>query len=51
MHGVVTDTAGAPIAGAELDVWQNGDNRLYAVQDPRPWFSVRNDLVLAPASA
>ena len=22
-----------PIAGAELDVWQNGDNRLYAVQD------------------
>ena len=34
VHGVVTDTAGAPIAGAELDVWQNGDNRLYAVQDP-----------------
>ena len=26
---------GAPIAGAELDIWQNGDNRLYAVQDPR----------------
>jgi protocatechuate 3,4-dioxygenase beta subunit len=25
---------GQPIAGAELDVWQNGDNRLYAVQDP-----------------
>ncbi|MEN3284804.1 MAG: hydroxyquinol 1,2-dioxygenase [Solirubrobacteraceae bacterium] len=23
-----------PIAGAELDIWQNGDNRLYAVQDP-----------------
>jgi hydroxyquinol 1,2-dioxygenase len=22
-----------PIGGAELDVWQNGDNRLYAVQD------------------
>ena len=21
------------VAGAELDVWQNGDNRLYAVQD------------------
>ena len=34
VHGVVTDTAGAPIAGAELDVWQNGDNRLYAVQTP-----------------
>jgi hydroxyquinol 1,2-dioxygenase len=25
---------GTPIPGAELDVWQNGDNRLYAVQDP-----------------
>jgi len=25
---------GEPLAGAELDVWQNGDNRLYAVQDP-----------------
>ena len=24
----------APIAGAELDVWQNGDDRLYAVQQP-----------------
>jgi catechol 1,2-dioxygenase len=33
VHGRVLDTAGAPIAGAELDVWQNGDNRLYAVQD------------------
>ncbi len=30
------DLDGAPIAGAELDVWQNGDNRLYAVQDPTP---------------
>ena len=29
------DFDGAPIAGAELDVWQNGDNRLYAVQVPR----------------
>jgi protocatechuate 3,4-dioxygenase beta subunit len=24
---------GEPIAGAEVDVWQNGDNRLYAVRD------------------
>jgi catechol 1,2-dioxygenase len=24
---------GSPIADAELDIWQNGDNRLYAVQD------------------
>jgi hydroxyquinol 1,2-dioxygenase len=34
VHGRVLDTTGAPIAEAELDVWQNGENRLYAVQDP-----------------
>jgi catechol 1,2-dioxygenase len=34
VYGRVTDTSGAPIAGAELDIWQNGENRLYAVQDP-----------------
>jgi hydroxyquinol 1,2-dioxygenase len=35
VHGRVIDVdAGAPVAGAELDVWQNGENRLYAVQDP-----------------
>jgi hydroxyquinol 1,2-dioxygenase len=34
VYGVVTDTAGAPIAGAEVDVWQNGADRLYAVQRP-----------------
>ncbi len=34
VHGRVTDTGGSPVAGAELDVWQNGENRLYAVQDP-----------------
>jgi catechol 1,2-dioxygenase len=34
VHGRVLDvTTGAPVAGAELDVWQNGENRLYAVQD------------------
>jgi hydroxyquinol 1,2-dioxygenase len=33
VHGRVLDLEGAPIAGAELDVWQNGSNRLYAVQD------------------
>src|SRR3954462_5123877 len=30
VHGRVLDLDGRPIAGAELDVWQNGDNRLYA---------------------
>ena len=34
VFGRVTDTDGNAVAGAELDVWQNGDNRLYAVQDP-----------------
>ena len=34
VFGRVLTTAGDPIAGAELDVWQNGDNELYAVQDP-----------------
>jgi catechol 1,2-dioxygenase len=32
--GKVLSTDGDPIAGAELDVWQNGADRLYAVQRP-----------------
>ena len=34
VHGSVRDLDGVPIANAELDVWQNGDDRLYAVQKP-----------------
>lgn len=34
VRGRVTDLAGRPLAGAEIDVWQNASNRLYAVQDP-----------------
>lgn len=34
VHGRVLDLDGTPIAGAELDVWQNGADRLYAVQRP-----------------
>jgi hydroxyquinol 1,2-dioxygenase len=34
VYGRVLGTAGNALAGAELDVWQNGDDRLYAVQDP-----------------
>jgi catechol 1,2-dioxygenase len=34
MHGRVLDLDGAPVPGAELDIWQNAPNRLYAVQDP-----------------
>ena len=34
VHGRVLSNDGSPIAGAELDVWQNGDDQLYAVQRP-----------------
>lgn len=34
VHGRVCGLDGKPIAGAELDVWQNGDDMLYAVQRP-----------------
>jgi hydroxyquinol 1,2-dioxygenase len=33
VHGAVRSLDGRPLPGAELDVWQNGDNELYAVQD------------------
>jgi catechol 1,2-dioxygenase len=32
IHGRVLDTSGRPIAGAELDLWQNDADMLYAVQ-------------------
>jgi len=32
--GRVTDTDGNPIAAATLDIWQNADDMLYAVQNP-----------------
>jgi hydroxyquinol 1,2-dioxygenase len=34
IHGRVTSTDGGPIAGAEIDVWQNAEDQLYAVQNP-----------------
>ncbi|MBV8218196.1 MAG: hypothetical protein JO325_07020 [Solirubrobacterales bacterium] len=34
VYGRVLDIDGNPIAGAELDVWQNGADMLYAVQRP-----------------
>ena len=34
IHGRVLSLDGTPLADAELDVWQNGDNELYAAQDP-----------------
>ncbi len=32
-EGIIRDTAGNPIAGAELDIWQTAPNGLYASQD------------------
>lgn len=34
VNGRVLNMAGEPLAGAVLDIWQNGSDRLYAVQDP-----------------
>jgi len=48
--GQVTDVDGNPVAGATLDIWQNADDMLYAVQNPdsppdnlRGLFRVRQD--------
>lgn len=32
VHGRVVDIAGAPVAGAVVEVWQNGDDSLSGVQ-------------------
>ncbi len=49
VHGRVLDTSGGAIAGAELDVWQNGDDRLYAVQRPEgPEDHLRGRFVTRP---
>jgi hydroxyquinol 1,2-dioxygenase len=34
VSGRVLDADGKPVVGAVVDVWQNGSNMLYAVQDP-----------------
>lgn len=34
VHGRVCDTAGRPLAGALIDMWQTSDQGLYATQDP-----------------
>jgi protocatechuate 3,4-dioxygenase beta subunit len=34
IHGHVRSLDGRALGGAELDVWQNGEDELYAVQDP-----------------
>ena len=52
VHGRVRNLEGDPIAGAELDVWQNGDDRLYAVQRPEaPEDHLRGRFIACPDGA
>ena len=46
IRGRVTGAAGAPVAGATLDVWQGSGNGLYDIQDPeQPPFNLRGVFV------
>ncbi len=36
LYGRVSDPAGKPIAGAQLDVWQTSESGLYDIQGPNP---------------
>lgn len=45
VYGQVRDTDGQGIGGAKLEVWQNGPNGLYTVQDPaQPEHNLRGTL-------
>ena len=47
--GLVADTAGRPLPGATLDVWQSSANGLYDTQDPdQPSFNLRGVFVTGP---
>jgi protocatechuate 3,4-dioxygenase beta subunit len=49
IRGRVTDTAGIPIHGASLDVWQGSGNGLYDIQDPgQPRFNLRGVFTTGP---
>jgi protocatechuate 3,4-dioxygenase beta subunit len=49
VRGRVTDTAGRPLDGATLDVWQTSGNGLYDTQDPgQPEFNLRGVFVTGP---
>jgi hydroxyquinol 1,2-dioxygenase len=50
VHGRLLDTDGRPLPDGELDVWQNGEDELYGIQNPdapdehlRGRFKVRED--------
>jgi protocatechuate 3,4-dioxygenase beta subunit len=49
IRGRVTDTAGEPLSGATLDVWQGSGNGLYDIQDPdQPDFNLRGVFATGP---
>ena len=49
VRGRVTDTAGRPLDGATLDVWQSNDSGLYDTQEPsQPPFNLRGVFVTGP---
>jgi protocatechuate 3,4-dioxygenase beta subunit len=49
IRGRVTNTAGGPIEGATLDVWQCSSNGLYDTQDPgQPSFNLRGVFTTGP---
>jgi catechol 1,2-dioxygenase len=49
IRGRITDTAGQPIGGATLDVWQCSGNGLYDIQDPgQPDFNLRGVFTTGP---
>lgn len=41
VRGIVRDTNGKPVAGAQLDFWQNAPNGLYDVQEPEKGYNLR----------
>jgi len=49
IRGRVTDTSGAPLPGATLDIWQCSGNGLYDIQDPdQPAFNLRGVFTTGP---
>lgn len=49
IRGRVTDTAGNPVDGATLDIWQGSGNGLYDIQDPQqPDFNLRGVFTTGP---
>ncbi len=45
VHGQIRNVEGEPLSGARIEIWQNGPNGLYTVQDPnQPEHNLRGTL-------